>query len=283
MKKRPIICAYFLLVILVAQTGICQSIEGWKQVGKSLKFQANDLYGHINGGAELFLEFGFEELSVDAYAMDSEEIEIELYRMSSPVSALGIYLMKCGEEKPSRLIKARNTCTKYQVTALKNNCFIQLNNFGGQKDNWSDQVALLNHYLKEIPAGKEINIFKQLPSEELIAGSEKLIRGQYGLQSIYTLGADDILQLENKTFALVARYLGQDDSVYTRIYVPYANNKLAGNSYSNLKSNLDSYIQVLKSDQKHIIFKDYRNQFGIISLQDNVIDIKVNLRKEPKL
>jgi len=273
------VCVF--LVILVAQSVMCQSVAGWQKSGNTLKFQANDLYGHINGGAELFLEFGFEELGVDAYTMGSEEIEIELYRMSSPESALGIYLMKCGEEKASRLIKSRNTCTKYQITALKNNYFIQLNNFGGQQDFWSDLVAILNHYLEDIPAGEKITIFEQLPSEKLITGSQKLVRGQYGLRPIYTLGADDILQLDNKTFALVAQYLGQDDSVYTRIYVPYADNKMAIKSYNNLKSNLDSYIRILKSDDAHIVFKDYRNQFGIISLQDNVIDIKVNLQQEP--
>ena len=38
---------------------------GWTRAEKTRTFYKNDLYGHIDGGAELFLEFGFEKLRVN--------------------------------------------------------------------------------------------------------------------------------------------------------------------------------------------------------------------------
>ena len=36
----------------------------WKKNGPMKVFTSEDLYGHINGGAEAFLELGFEQLTV---------------------------------------------------------------------------------------------------------------------------------------------------------------------------------------------------------------------------
>ena len=49
---------------------------------------------HINGGAELFLEFGFEEMQLLTSTADEVELTAELYRMRDPEAALGIYLAK---------------------------------------------------------------------------------------------------------------------------------------------------------------------------------------------
>ena len=282
MKKYTLIIFAVVLLISV-HSGLSQSIDGWEKTDNTLKFKANDLYGRIDGGAELFLEFGFEDLTVEAYRMGDMEVELELYRMTEPAAALGIYLMKCGEEKPSQLIKARNTFSKYQITALKNNYFIQLNNFSGKMDYWSDVVTLFNHYLEQIPAGDSITIFDALPKDNLVAGSERLIRGQYGLQPVYTLGPGDILQLQDKTYALIAQYKAADDSLYTRIYVPYADKQAADKTFKYIQKNLDSYIEVVNSNDSEIIFRDYRKRYGSISLNGNVIDIKVNLFREPQL
>ena len=102
---------------------------GWIKSGERLIFYKNDLYGHIDGGAELFLEFGFDRLTVQKYQNGDDEINLEIYQMTEPASALGIYLLKCGREKPHADVKARNTTNPYQMTMVQDDCFIQINNF----------------------------------------------------------------------------------------------------------------------------------------------------------
>lgn len=255
--------------------------EVWEKSGKTLSFESENLYGRINGGAELFLEFGFEKLIIETYSNGNNEIEIEQYVMASPESALGIYLLKCGQKQPSELITARHTVSNYQITALKGNSFVQINSFSGDTNYVPDMISLANAYLAKITEKTPDDIFAKLPQENLIPGSEKLIRGEFGLRPIYTLGPGDMLMLHNKTFAIVASYHDSLDSIYTCIYVLYQSKKQADQVFKHISKNLDSYIEVLEKSEQQIIFKDYRNQFGVIFLQDNVIDIKVNLSIKP--
>lgn len=71
---------------------------GWKKVENLRVFSREDLYGYIDGGAELFLELGFDQLTLQKYRNGASEFAVEIYRMTDPAAATGIYLMKCGKE-----------------------------------------------------------------------------------------------------------------------------------------------------------------------------------------
>jgi hypothetical protein len=68
-----------------------------------------DMYGYIDGGAELFFEFGFSELTVQRYRCGERELSLDLYRMTGPDAALAVYLAKKGEERPVPGVEDRNT------------------------------------------------------------------------------------------------------------------------------------------------------------------------------
>ncbi len=58
------------------------------------KFNANNLYQYINGAADLFIEYGFENLLVKDYIKEEYNLSIELYLMSSNESAYGIFSLQ---------------------------------------------------------------------------------------------------------------------------------------------------------------------------------------------
>src|SRR5512143_1699872 len=69
-------------------------IEGWKRAGDPERFRKETLYGYIDGGAELVLQYGFRELAVSKYRPaddpgSAKEIVLEIYRMISGESAFG--------------------------------------------------------------------------------------------------------------------------------------------------------------------------------------------------
>jgi len=55
---------------------------GWRRYQTPMVFSAKDLYGYIDGGAELFFEFGFSELTVQRYRCGERELSLDLYRMT---------------------------------------------------------------------------------------------------------------------------------------------------------------------------------------------------------
>jgi hypothetical protein len=288
--------------------------SGWLNSGPTLRFSESNLFDYIDGGAELFLEFGFRELLVQHYERDSSEITLELYRMESPEAALGIYLTKSDEETPVSGIAARNSGSPYQLTALRGNSFIQINNFEGAREFLPVMAALAARSLSRIPEGKPVRLFDSLPKENLVPGSEMLVRGQFGLQPIFTFGNGDVLQLRGKVFAVVGDYyevggegrteekkVGPHDlqapavtdtissaaGTYTRIVVLYPDRGSARRAYSNLVKNLDPYLQVLRNSAGgtggySFIFKDYQDKFGSVELRGRNLDIRVNLANEPR-
>jgi len=254
---------------------------GWQEIGNRQTFTEHDLYGHINGGAELFLEFGFDTLLVSYFKNGESEIALEIYQMDSQLSALGIYLMKCGRENPIDKIQTRNTANRYQSMLVRDKYFVQINNFSGKSDNTSAMIALAQQTIETLPENTKQNIFSQLPLENRIPGSELLIRGKYGLQKVYTFGPDDILGLSGKIFGVLADYDAPASGSFTLLNIRYKNASHARKIFLNLKSNLDLYLKIISETQNSFAFSDYKGDFGQVEVDGAFIVARVNLNRLP--
>ena len=68
------------------------SVNGWKQVGEIQTFNPGTLYEYIDGGADLYLAYDFEELKVAEYQNDKKaSVTVEVYRHRTPTHAFGVY------------------------------------------------------------------------------------------------------------------------------------------------------------------------------------------------
>ncbi len=61
----------------------------WSATGEAAEFAGDDLFIYIDGGAEIYHEYGFERLAVREYGRGDERVAVELYTMAG--SAYGIY------------------------------------------------------------------------------------------------------------------------------------------------------------------------------------------------
>ena len=67
-------------------------IKGWKQSGEVQTFAPKTLYEYINGAADLYLMYDFEELKVEEYQNEKKaSVTVEIYRHKTPTHAFGIY------------------------------------------------------------------------------------------------------------------------------------------------------------------------------------------------
>ena len=65
---------------------------GWKQSNEIQVFSRANLYDFINGGADLYLKYDFQELKVAEYQNNRKaSVGIEVYRHKTPTDAFGIY------------------------------------------------------------------------------------------------------------------------------------------------------------------------------------------------
>ena len=74
-------------------------ISDWRPYDDPQYAFGDDLYVLINGGAEIYQEYGFVETIFQSYlSHDDKAINLEIYRMENPAAAYGMYTFKTGSE-----------------------------------------------------------------------------------------------------------------------------------------------------------------------------------------
>jgi hypothetical protein len=257
---------------------------GWQTSGKASVFLQTDLFNHIDGGADIFLEFGFERVTVQRYRNDKAEIALEVYEMQSPDAALGVYLMKCGQESPLPEIPARNSSETAQFTMLKGRYFILVNNLDGEPGSVPAMKVLVKGVLKTIPEEKAaLASMDVLPREKRIPGSERLVRGPVALQPYYTFGEGDILRLGGRIYGALANFREPGGQVSNRLIVTYLGGKEALAVFRGLQENLDPYLKILETRGEAFLFVDFKERYGVVRLAGATIDLCFNLPARPAL
>jgi hypothetical protein len=249
---------------------------GWAKAGPLRTFAGQDLFNQIDGGAELFLEFGFVRLRLQAYARGKSELTLNAYEMASAASALGVYLMKMGQEAPFAGIAARNSSEEVQLTILKGRYFVQVDNLGEAAASRAETVALANAFLAGVAEEAAPTPLDALPAEGRVPGSERLIRGPYGLQPYFTFGEGDILSLGGRIFGALAAYKTAGGSTFHRLIVPYPDPDTAAAALAHLKANLDPYLKVTVDRPDGFDFVDYQSKRGSVFRTGAVLDIRFN-------
>jgi hypothetical protein len=256
-------------------------IPGWQGVGKAELFAKADLYGFMDGGAELFFEYGFQDLTVQKYARDKDELTLEAYRMADAEGALGIYLIRAGRETQVKGVEGRSTGDRYQFSAVKGNFLFQVNNFKGDVKRVPDMVILMNAALatliKDWPAPVD-----PLPKENRVPGSFLILRGPLAMARLITLGEGDILHLKGKVTAYAADYEDPKKGTYGMIMVPYPDAAAAGNAFEYLAGHLDHYLTVVQKVPSRLVYRDYQGKYGEAVLAGTALRLKIGMANEPK-
>jgi hypothetical protein len=104
MKKRSLVNGLFFVGLILGVVNplwasppdlkafVFPEMAGWKQSGEIQTFLPKTLFEYINGGADLYLTYDFQELKVAEYSNEKKaSVTIEVYRHRTPTHAFGIY------------------------------------------------------------------------------------------------------------------------------------------------------------------------------------------------
>ena len=100
--------AFLLLTLFAVSSSAANSLKQFlpgtsdfhkiKSVGETQEATGKELYGLINGGAELYVRYGFKKAIFQEYIMvDDRVITIEIYEMTTSTESEGIFRKKKGE------------------------------------------------------------------------------------------------------------------------------------------------------------------------------------------
>jgi hypothetical protein len=162
-------------------------VEGWATHRSQQHFAGEDLYEYINGGAEIYHEYGFVQVVVQDYISDDgKSVSIEIYEMASPAGAFGMYTFKTSAEGQRISVGNDSQIADYYVNFWKGDFLVTLTGFDETAETRKGLIRLAESVGSKIPAGGEKPpILSLLPEEDLLGTSLKYFTGFLGLRSSY--------------------------------------------------------------------------------------------------
>jgi hypothetical protein len=253
----------------------------WSESGRARQFVGADLFNHIDGGAELFLELGFNQLTVRRFTDGKATLAQEVYEMKDPTAARGIYLRFRGKGLPVTGVHGRNVGGRYQIIAQKDRYFVQLTSASGDERLVPAMSDLVNNALASIPNDGNVALLDLLPAEGLVPNSEAIVCGPYSLQSVFTLGEGDILDLNGERCGIAGDYETEQDGGFTRMIVAYGRPEIASAALQHLLQGLDQQLEIIRRDASMVVFHDSEGRFGSVSVADDKLDLRLHLVRDP--
>jgi hypothetical protein len=147
-------------------------------------FDGNALWGHIDGGADLYLEYGFDKLLFQEIEWNGYKFRVEYYRMKDAEAAYGIYSVSRFKCKYADTLSKFVCATAYQVQSALGRFYVSIAN---EKGNAEAEKLGLELFKKVVDKNKD-KLFT-MPDLflhgklALYKSSVKFIKGRLGLQN----------------------------------------------------------------------------------------------------
>jgi len=186
---------YKLLAILILFTSLScypQIPDDFPQIGKNdlpeAKFKAprhftgESLFGYMNGGAELYREYGISDAVITEFAVGNRQYKCEIYKMTGPEEAFGIYSVSKYRCLSSPAFAEYTCLNRYQIQVCKGPYYISIiNRSGTSADSLTALKAAKILCDKITDPSADLRTFIPDTDNEMMKGSAVLVKGRLGL------------------------------------------------------------------------------------------------------
>lgn len=152
------------------------------EVKRERTFTGEGLYGFMNGGADLFLEYDVQSLVNRDINYKNEDFTIDIYEMPTPEDAFGIYSMHIFRCQQADTFDMIDCYSPYQMLAVTGNLYISIVFPSGSSRAQEIAIELIPLY---IPANKNIkpDFPKVFVTGSPFSGNVKYLRGPLSVSS----------------------------------------------------------------------------------------------------
>jgi hypothetical protein len=188
MHLRLIVSSALLALLAVSSSGqrlfishTLSEVQGIESSG-SRTFTETSLYGYINGGAELYLEYGFDTLIVAELVSDGRDIKVEAYRMKDPEAAFGIFSVSRFRCNGGPRLTQHICRSAYQVQFAKGPYYVSIVNDTGTEADQKKSAEIASFIIGQIPdpSFDPCYFYTDGVDEETMKGAV-LVRGPLGI------------------------------------------------------------------------------------------------------
>jgi hypothetical protein len=245
-------------------------VEGWSQLTSPRIYEGDDLYELINGGADIYLEYGFVSVISGQFTDAIRSIiQVEIYQMADDSAAFGIFSMNHSRSNPEVTAGASKIAGLDFVCFHKSGYYVSITWVTRQ-----GEVHLAMNRFAELIGGR-IPDEGELPGivRKVMAleGVENVVyfSGNIALSNLYYIDYRDIFQVED---GLYCKYDGHE-----MIRMRYADPAKAAGMVENVKSELMKSKRFIDFGMAYrgYSFRDNRGRPLLLSCGGNSITISV--------
>jgi hypothetical protein len=187
MKRIATVAVFGLLLSCQASPVGFLSIDGWLPAGEPGSYGPEALWEVINGAADTFLSYGFEELTTQNFSAGELTVTVSSYDMGTPINAFGIYRTEVPDDAAALPVGVEAVVSPpYQCLLLKDRFYVKVDAYEGEIDEETGR-RLVEAIAAALPGSDGLPPeFAALPTDGMVAGSARYTR-----QDLFGLGELD--------------------------------------------------------------------------------------------
>jgi hypothetical protein len=208
----------FVMIVLVsgAYAGMpdylpkAAELKDWEPAGTVEYIVGDDLFLLINGGAEIYHEYGFKQAITRGYKHKNQPslgFNLEIYEMQNPEAAYGVYTFKTGDSGKAIDVGQEGMLEDYYINFWKGNFQVTVIGFDSKKETLEgilQAAKIVSAKIKE--TGQKPKLLQLLPKGDkyqLKPNGITYLKGNLALFNQYEFDSKDIFGLKE---GVVANY-----------------------------------------------------------------------------
>ncbi|MFO8128544.1 MAG: DUF6599 family protein [Bacteroidales bacterium] len=213
-----------------------EALNGFENTDGVETYPGDELFYLINGGADLYFEYGFEKAVRAGYKNpEGNRLTIEIYEMSDPQAAYGIYSMQQMEDDIPDEIGDEGQIISNHAAFMKDRYVVKIHTDVPEPEEILEKVARSISSKIDVSGYKPLLILQLLPVKKTEFPVIKYFRGFLGLSNIYQLTRTNIYDFRNGIAGLYS-----NDPEMTVIILSYADQEHALIQYDKIANNMSS-------------------------------------------
>jgi hypothetical protein len=191
-----------------------QEVHGWKADGQDKVFTRQTIFDYMDGGGEIYLAYDFQRLRAREYARPgAPRIVAEVYQMASSMDAYGVFTHDTDGQPVS--VGQAGLYSAGLLRFWKNRFFVRLQAEDETPEVKTALMALGIQVASGIPQeGRKPSLLAALPPQGLIESSVHYFHTSVSLNIHYFLADSNLLDLNSRTEAVLARYQQGSEKPY---------------------------------------------------------------------
>ena len=189
-------------------------VAGWALEEDIRFFVEDNLYDLINGAMEAFVAYGFERVAAADYEAPEQSlpITIELYLMTNPRAAFGIYSSERDANATFKSIGAEGYLASAMLNFWAGNHYVKINAYEDSEERrqaMEDIASAIARNVGDTPALPEIALF---PTENQVPHSMRYLAQDILGQTYFGSGFQAMYRADNRESRLLVVFPGDENA-----------------------------------------------------------------------